>query len=85
MSLQWKLIFQKTKLRYFVFLAIGIFLVGISVGFSGYTCGIEHMMLINEISLYEKSLDPNFCEEIVEKIDLFNDSCEPEIEILDCG
>ncbi|WP_297591911.1 hypothetical protein [Nitrosopumilus sp.] len=77
--------FQKTKLSYFILIAIGIFFVGIFVGFSGYSCGVEHMLIINEISLYEKSLDPNFCEEIIEKIDLFNDTCEPEIEILDCG
>ena len=43
------------------------------------------MSLLNEISLYEKSLDPEFCEVIVEKIDLFNEQCEPQIEILDCG
>ncbi|EIJ66068.1 hypothetical protein BD31_I0597 [Candidatus Nitrosopumilus salaria BD31] len=43
------------------------------------------MILINDISLYEKSLDPEFCEIIVEKINSFNDECEPKIEILDCG
>jgi hypothetical protein len=43
------------------------------------------MIILNEITSLEKSLEPEFCEIIVEKIDLFNDSCEPQIEILDCG
>ncbi|WP_428324422.1 hypothetical protein [Nitrosopumilus sp.] len=43
------------------------------------------MTILNEINSYQDTLDPEFCEVIVEKIDLFNDSCEPQIEILDCG
>lgn len=52
---------------------------------SGNSCGIKHMQILNEINTFEKSLDPEICEMIVEKINLFNDSCEPKIEILDCG
>ena len=33
----------------------------------------------------QKSLDPEFCEELVEKIDLHNMQCSPHVEILDCG
>jgi len=79
------LIFQKIKLRNLFFIGTGIFLVGISVGFMGYSCGIQHMLLINDISVYENSLDPEFCEKIIENIEMFNENCEPEIEILDCG
>jgi len=43
------------------------------------------MLILNEIISYEKSLEPEFCEMIVEKIDLFNNGCKPQIEILDCG
>ncbi len=85
MSLQWKLIFQKTSLRNLILIAIGISIVGISISLTGYSCGIQHMIILNEITSYEKSLEPEFCETIVEKIDLFNDDCEPQIEILDCG
>ena len=85
MFLQWKLIFQKTSLRNLIFLAIGILIIGISISLTGYSCGIQHMTILNEITSYEKSLEPEFCEIIVEKIDLFNDDCEPQIEILDCG
>ena len=43
------------------------------------------MSILNEIKIYEKSLDPEFCESILEKIDSFNISCNPKFEILDCG
>lgn len=49
------------------------------------SCGVEHMSILNEIKIYEKSLDPEFCELVLEKIDSFNDSCNPTLEILDCG
>ncbi len=85
MFLQWKLIFQKTNLRNLILIAMGISIVGISLSLTGYSCGIQHMIILNEITSYEQSLEPEFCEIIVEKIDLFNDDCEPQIEILDCG
>ncbi len=85
MFLQWKLIFQKASLRNLILIAIGISIVGILISFAGYSCGIQHMIILNEIASFEKSLEPEFCEIIVEKIDLFNDDCEPQIEILDCG
>jgi hypothetical protein len=55
------------------------------ISFSGDSCGIKHMQILNEINSYEKSLDPEICEVIVEKIDLFNDDCKPQVKILDCG
>ena len=85
MSLQWKLILQKTSLRNLILLAIGISIVGILISLTGYSCGVQHMIILSEITSYEKSLEPEFCETIVEKIDFFNDDCEPQIEILDCG
>ncbi len=85
MFLQWKLIFQKLSLRNLILIAMGLLVIGILISFSDYSCGIQHMIILNEISSYEKSLEPEFCEIIVEKIDLFNDDCKPQIEILDCG
>ncbi|MGB1378427.1 MAG: hypothetical protein ACPG6E_04130 [Nitrosopumilus sp.] len=46
---------------------------------------MEHMFILNDIKIYEKSLEPEFCEEILEKINSYNESCSPIIEILDCG
>jgi len=85
MFLLWKLTFQKISLKNFILIAIGISTVGILIASTSNTCGIEHMIILNEITSYEKSLEPEFCEIIVEKIDLFNDDCKPQIEILDCG
>jgi hypothetical protein len=40
---------------------------------------------MSDLESYEKSLDPEFCNVLVEKINLFNSDCKPEVEILDCG
>ena len=85
MYLPWKLTLQKTSLRNLILITVGIAIVGVSISLSGYSCGIQHMTILNEITSYEQSLEPEFCETIIEKIDLFNDDCEPQIEILDCG
>ncbi len=85
MFLQWKLIFQKINFKNLVFIGIFFLIILILIVFSNDFCGIRHMLILNEITSYEKSLEPEFCEMIVENIDLFNDDCEPQIEILDCG
>ncbi|MCH7966379.1 MAG: hypothetical protein IIB02_03015 [Thaumarchaeota archaeon] len=77
--------FQKTSLRNLILIVIGISIIVILISLTEYSCGIQHMIILNEITSYDKSLEPEFCEIIVEKIDLFNDDCEPQIEILDCG
>jgi len=79
------LILQKTNLKNLTLIVFGILFIGLILSFTGYSCGIEHILIIDDISSYEKSLDPEFCEIILEKIDLFNDDCDPQIEILDCG
>jgi len=84
-SQQWKLISRKINLKNFIIIVIGVLIIGLIINSNNYSCVPQHMILINDISLYEKSLDPEFCEAIVEKINLFNDKCEPKIEILDCG
>ena len=85
MFLTWKLIFQKNNLRniFLIIFGISIFIV---IFFTYDTsCGVEHMSLLNKINIYEKSLDPEFCEFVLEKINSFNNQCTPVIEILDCG
>ena len=76
---------QKTNQRNLILLIIGIIVVVTVIAYSSNSCGIQHIQLINDIASYEQSLDPEFCEIIVEKIDLFNEQCEPQMEILDCG
>lgn len=43
------------------------------------------MLILNDLKTYEQLFDPEYCEVLVERIDLFNEQCEPPIEILDCG
>lgn len=49
------------------------------------SCGIRHIILLEDVKTFEKNLDPEFCEKTVDAILSFNGQCEPEIEILDCG
>ncbi len=64
---------------------MGIFTIGIILGFIVYPCGLQHIAIISDLESYEKSFDPEFCNVLVEKINLFNADCKPEVEILDCG
>jgi len=82
---QWKLIFQKTNLRNLILLMFGLLIVILFVLFTNDSCNFERILILDDISSYDQSLDPEFCEIVVEKIDVFNNKCEPTIEILDCG
>ena len=59
--------------------------VGILLGTIFTSCSVKHVGILNDIKKFEQTLDPDFCESVVERIDVFNDECEPEIEIIDCG
>lgn len=85
MFLQWKLIYQKTSLKFLTIILLAVLFVVILVGFADSSCNVKNIVISNEISSYEKSLDPETCENILEKIDLYNDECSSHIEILDCG
>ncbi len=79
----WKLIFQKNNLKYVLFISIASLFVLLALMFN--SCPVNFILISNEINSYEYSLDPEFCENILEKIDVYNDQCSPYIEILDCG
>ena len=81
----WKLILQKNNLRNILLIIFGILIIIIFFYSYDSSCGIKHMSLLNQIHIYDETLDPEFCEIILEKIDSFNDSCSPTFEILDCG
>ena len=81
--LTWKSILQKINLRNILLIIFGFFII---IFFSYDTlCGVKYISILNEIKIYEESLDPEFCEIILEKINSFNDKCTPTFEILDCG
>jgi len=79
------LIFQKTNLKYFIsVLFLSFFVMGLLV-LDNNSCSVDTVIISGEINSYEKSLDPEICENILEKIDAYNEQCESQIEILDCG
>ena len=49
------------------------------------SCEIKHVSLINDIDIHSQYLDPDFCYSLLEKINIFNEQCEAQLEILDCG
>jgi len=76
---------QKNNIKY-LSIAIIVPILGIVlVATTWNSCGIDHVTIISDISKYYETLDPEFCESIVYRIDEFNQQCSPEIEILDCG
>jgi hypothetical protein len=83
--LQWKLIFQKTNLKFLTLILFGILFFVILVEYANNSCNVGNIIISNEIASYEKSLDPELCENILERIDSHNDECSSEIEVLDCG
>ena len=64
---------------------MGISIIGIISVTAAYSCGIQHIVIMSNLESYKKSLDPELCDALVEKINLFNNDCKPEVEILDCG
>jgi hypothetical protein len=81
----WKLIFQKNNLRSVLLIIFGILIILIFFYSYDSSCGVKHISILNEIQIYDETLDPEFCEVILDKIDSFNDRCSPTFEILDCG
>jgi len=76
---------KNKKIKNLILISIGISIVVLFILISDNSCGIRHIAIMNDLQTYEKSLNPEFCEELLEKIDNFNYECQPQVEILDCG
>ena len=86
MFLPLKLTLQKRNINKIVFVvAISISLIGLVSVTVRDSCEIQHVDLLTDINEYEQTLDPDFCYSLIERIDSFNDQCEIQLEILDCG
>jgi len=87
MFLPWKLTSQKIRsTKNLVAILITISIAGVILGTLVWnSCPSQHVRILNDIDTLEATFDPESCENIVYHIDIFNDECEPEIEILDCG
>ncbi len=84
--LQWKLMLLKSKTtKGIIGILVAISVISIIIAATLNSCGINHITIISDLEKYEQTLDPEFCESLVDKILEFNDDCEQEIEILDCG
>jgi hypothetical protein len=73
------------KIKNIILICIGISAIVLVLLISDSSCGVKHIAIITDLQSYEKSLDPEFCEELVERIDSYNVQCMPQVEILDCG
>jgi hypothetical protein len=77
---------QKTNaLRNSIIVAIAISVgIGTSLVFLN-SCTARHFSLLNDLNQDSENMDPDFCYDLVQKIELFNEECEPQVEIIDCG
>lgn len=77
---------KSKKLRFTILICFAITILVIG-GWSilENSCGIKHILLIYDVSSYENTLDPEFCEDLTDRIDSFNSQCNPQMEFLDCG
>jgi len=49
------------------------------------SCPVKHVTVINELKHYQETLDPELCENLVNKIIELNEECGIEVEPIDCG
>lgn len=49
------------------------------------SCPVKHVAVVNELEQYQKTLDPELCDNLVNKIIELNEECGIEIEPIDCG
>ncbi|HWP78071.1 MAG: hypothetical protein AB1299_04930 [Thermoproteota archaeon] len=64
----------------------GIIIIATLVLFQNFnSCPAKQFSIIDEIVEYERTLDPNICISIAEKIDRLNNECNSGLETLDCS
>ena len=49
------------------------------------SCGIQEIMINENLKQYDLGMEPDSCASLVNQIIEFNDDCDSEIEIVDCG
>lgn len=76
---------KNRTIKTIILISVGISFVIFVILILDNSCGFRHISILNDLKTFETLEDPEFCEELVEKIDLFNEQCMPQVEILDCG
>jgi len=74
-----------TKTTKTIVVIIIVLSIGLVLGTIFTSCSLRHIDILNDIEKFERTFDPEFCENLVYRIDAFNDDCELDIEIIDCG
>ncbi|WP_048195146.1 hypothetical protein [Candidatus Nitrosotenuis uzonensis] len=65
---------------------VGIAIIASLILFQNFnSCPARQFAIIDEIIAYERTLDPNSCISLVEKIHQLNSECSSDLEIVDCG
>ena len=49
------------------------------------TCPVKNVTVVNDLKQYQKTFDPEFCDNLVNEIIELNEKCGIEIEPIDCG
>jgi hypothetical protein len=64
----------------------GIIIISSLILFQNFnSCSSKQFSIIDEIVEYERTLDPNICMSLAEKIDRLNNECSSDFETPDCG
>jgi len=77
---------MKNFSKYGIIVAVTVFsaILLYNFGFVN-SCQIKHLTTVNEIKEYQKFLNPELCDSLVNKIIELNEECGIEIEPIDCG
>lgn len=85
MFLQLRLTLSKPKLLIIIGVG-GLLVIASSVlAFQYGQCTVDRFVINQDLKEWEKTLDPEDCENILDRIYQFNDQCQENIEIVDCG
>ena len=49
------------------------------------SCPVKHVAVVNELKQFQETLDPELCDNLLNKIIELNEECGIEIEPIDCG
>jgi len=79
------LIFQRNN-YYKISVICGIAIISSLIIFQNFSsCPAKQFSIIDDIVQYEKTMNPNACAALVEKISTLNAECKSGLEIPDCG
>ena len=77
---------QKTSpAKLAIIFIIGVSIIGVIFSTVMYSCGLNHILISIDIQKNNQNFEPEFCESIIERIDIFNENCDYQFEILDCS